>query len=113
MSRLKRLHYWCFAGCSKVVAGFACFFLSAVMHELAIGLPLRTVRGWAFGGMLFQLPLVYLTDALKDRLKNEQVGNIIFWLSFCVVGQPMCVLLYYHDWILTHSPQLLHPHFES
>ena len=36
-----------------------------------------------------------------------QVGNLIFWLSFCVVGQPMCALLYYHDWVLAHSPQLL------
>jgi len=43
------------------------------MHELAIGLPLHTLRGWAFAGMIFQLPLVYITDALKARLKNEQV----------------------------------------
>lgn len=26
-----------------------------------------------------------------------QVGNMIFWSFFCIFGQPMCVLLYYHD----------------
>lgn len=28
-----------------------------------------------------------------------QVGNMVFWCFFCIVGQPMCVLLYYHDMI--------------
>lgn len=26
-----------------------------------------------------------------------QVGNMMFWFIFCIFGQPMCVLLYYHD----------------
>lgn len=26
-----------------------------------------------------------------------QVGNMIFWFIFSILGQPMCVLLYYHD----------------
>ncbi|GKV13979.1 hypothetical protein SLEP1_g24924 [Rubroshorea leprosula] len=25
------------------------------------------------------------------------VGNMIFWFFFCILGQPTCVLLYYHD----------------
>jgi diacylglycerol O-acyltransferase-1 len=25
------------------------------------------------------------------------VGNMIFWFFFSILGQPMCVLLYYHD----------------
>ena len=28
---------------------------------------------------------------------RPQVGNMIFWFIFSVFGQPMCVLLYYHD----------------
>lgn len=30
-------------------------------------------------------------------IENWQVGNMIFWFFFCILGQPMCVLLYYHD----------------
>ena len=26
------------------------------------------------------------------------MGNIIFWLSFCIVGQPMAVILYTIDY---------------
>lgn len=37
---------------------------------------------------LFPLPNHHLT---------WQVGNMIFWFFFSIVGQPMCVLLYYHD----------------
>ena len=29
---------------------------------------------------------------------SAQVGNVLFWFFFCIVGQPICVLLYYHDW---------------
>lgn len=24
-------------------------------------------------------------------------GNILFWATFCIVGQPMAVLLYFYD----------------
>uniref|UniRef100_A0A453SDB8 O-acyltransferase n=1 Tax=Aegilops tauschii subsp. strangulata TaxID=200361 RepID=A0A453SDB8_AEGTS len=29
--------------------------------------------------------------------EHNEVGNMIFWFFFSIVGQPMCVLLYYHD----------------
>lgn len=32
-----------------------------------------------------------------------QVGNWIFWVLFCVVGQPMSLLLYYRDYCSEHS----------
>lgn len=47
-----------------------------------------------------QVPLISLTEAIRKRLKSDSWGNIIFWLSFCVLGQPMCLILYYHDWLL-------------
>ena len=36
---------------------------------------------------------------VHDRMQffSWQVGNMIFWLFFSILGQPMCVLLYYHD----------------
>lgn len=30
-------------------------------------------------------------------IENWQVGNMIFWFFFSILGQPTCVLLYYHD----------------
>jgi len=54
----------------------------------------------SFGGMMGQIPLIMLTSALDHKLKNsqfKQIGNVVFWVSFCVFGQPLCILLYYFD----------------
>lgn len=52
------------AGLPKVVAMILVFVISALFHEVAIGVPCHMLRCWAFLGILLQLPLVYLT---KDR----------------------------------------------
>lgn len=44
-----------------------------------------------------------LTEQLRKKLGRDDVGNIVFWLSFCVVGQPCSLLLYAHDYIVTHK----------
>ena len=31
------------------------------------------------------------------RFDNAFVGNALFWCLFCVVGQPMGIILYYFD----------------
>lgn len=92
---------------NKALAGAVVFFVSGVLHEMAVGVPLRMWRYWAFGGMMAQLPMMFVTAFLKKRTQNEVVGNMFFWLSFCIVGQPICALLYYHDYLLEHSPQHL------
>ncbi|KAG8657056.1 hypothetical protein MANES_03G036000v8 [Manihot esculenta] len=60
----------------KGIALIIAFFVSAVFHEI---------------------PLVVITSYLQDKLRSPMVGNMIFWIMFCILGQPMCVLLYYHD----------------
>ncbi|KAH1147606.1 hypothetical protein GLYMA_15G171700v4 [Glycine max] len=46
---------------------------------------------------MFQVPLVLITNYLQNKYRNSMVGNMIFWFIFCILGQPMSVLLYYHD----------------
>lgn len=72
------------------------FFLSAVLHEVIIGIPTKIIQGWAFGGMVFQLPLILITGFWHKKKPESSLGNYFFWLSFCIVGQPMSVLLYYY-----------------
>ncbi|CAL1413986.1 unnamed protein product [Linum trigynum] len=81
----------------KGVAIFIAFFVSAAFHELCIAVPCHIFKLWAFLGIMFQIPLVWLTNVLQEKFKSSMVGNIIFWSMFCIFGQPMCVLLYYHD----------------
>eukprot|EP00271_Cylindrocystis_brebissonii_P019956 TRINITY_DN6383_c0_g1_i2.p1 TRINITY_DN6383_c0_g1~~TRINITY_DN6383_c0_g1_i2.p1 ORF type:complete len:336 (-),score=61.81 TRINITY_DN6383_c0_g1_i2:2021-3028(-) len=94
-------------GCSKQFSVFAVFFLSAVFHEILVGIPCHVVRLWAFLGIIFQIPLVVLTNFLLQKFKQPMVGNMLFWFFFCIVGQPICLLLYYHDvhLIMQHKQQ--------
>ncbi|KAL3332348.1 hypothetical protein AABB24_032769 [Solanum stoloniferum] len=84
-------------GIPKAIALLIAFLVSAVFHELCIAVPCRLFKFWAFIGIMFQVPLVILTNFLQNQFQSSMVGNMMFWCFFCILGQPMCVLLYYHD----------------
>ncbi|CAL5184753.1 unnamed protein product [Lathyrus oleraceus] len=84
-------------GIPKGASALIAFLVSAVFHELCIAVPCRMFKMWAFIGIMFQVPLVLITNYLQNKYRNSMVGNMIFWFIFCILGQPMCVLLYYHD----------------
>ena len=85
------------AGMPKLFAGVMVFFVSAVLHELAVGLPLRMLRAWSFAAIMAQVPLIHWTEYIKSKTKNNDIGNAIFWLTFCFLGQPLALILYFHD----------------
>ncbi|GKY96977.1 hypothetical protein MPSEU_000656600 [Mayamaea pseudoterrestris] len=83
---------------SRSASTFLVFFVSAVLHEILVSVPFHMIRPWSFIGMMMQVPLVAITKYLYRRYPGTSVGNLIFWLSFCVVGQPMAVFLYAVDY---------------
>ena len=102
------VHYWMVrhlyfpcvrAGFNKQQAAFVCFLFSAVFHEVLVSVPFHMVRIYAFAGMLGQMPLVFITKKFERAFGETYwwpvVGNVLFWVTFCVVGQPMSVLMYY------------------
>lgn len=51
--------------------------------------------------MMGQIPLVFLTEPLeKMRGPGTTIGNCIFWITFCLVGQPFGVLYYFYQFVL-------------
>jgi hypothetical protein len=48
------------------------------------------------------VPLISLSEALKKRLKSDVWGNVTFWISFCILGQPVSLLMYAHDYAFEH-----------
>jgi diacylglycerol O-acyltransferase 1 len=56
--------------------------------------------GVAFMGMMSQIPLILLTDPLRKVESHawKVFGNMVFWISFCLVGQPLAALLYFFAW---------------
>jgi diacylglycerol O-acyltransferase-1 len=51
-------------------------------------------------GMMFQIPLILLTDIFRKRegYWPKLMGNLTFWCTFCLVGQPVAALGYYFAW---------------
>jgi diacylglycerol O-acyltransferase-1 len=76
------------------------FFFSGVLHELLVGVPTHNIIGVAFFGMMIQIPLIALTDLIQKirGIDGKTAGNMIFWVSFCLVGQPLGALLYFFAW---------------
>ncbi|OJJ50515.1 hypothetical protein ASPZODRAFT_11380 [Penicilliopsis zonata CBS 506.65] len=87
-------------GWSPFAASTMVFLLSAILHEMLVGIPTHNLIGVAFAGMLLQLPLIMVTaplEKMNDPL-GKVLGNSIFWVSFCLVGQPLGALLYFFAW---------------
>jgi diacylglycerol O-acyltransferase-1 len=123
-------------GCPPALAQIAVFFLSGILHELLVGVPthnvigefvcrtcidaLLTISGVAFAGMMLQIPLIAVTDVIQKMkgIRGKVAGNMIFWISFCLVGQPLAALLYFFAWQAKYgsvSKQIQNPalHFLS
>jgi diacylglycerol O-acyltransferase 1 len=92
---------------SKSAAMFIVFFVSAVLHEVLVSVPFHIIRPWSFLGMMMQMPLVVLTKYLVRKNPGSSIGNVIFWLTFCVIGQPMAVLMYTADYQFAKHHALL------
>ena len=89
-------------GAPKWVATFTVFLFSAVLHEIIISVPFKKISGHAFFGMLFQAPLIYVTKVIDSTFGNAFIGNAFFWLVFCVIGQPVGIILMNYDLFSAH-----------
>jgi diacylglycerol O-acyltransferase-1 len=74
------------AGWSRSIAVFIVFLYSAVVHEVIISIPFRSISFHAFLGMMAQAPLVELTKKFNAIVNNALLGNCFFWMTFCIVG---------------------------
>ena len=81
------------------------YVFSGFLHELVVGVPTHNILGVAFFGMVIQLPLIAVTAPLTkmEGHTGKIIGNCIFWVSFCLVGQPLAALLYFFAWQSTNG----------
>ncbi|KAB8772375.1 hypothetical protein FH972_026664 [Carpinus fangiana] len=87
-------------GVSPPVAQICVFLFSGVLHEMLVGVPTHNIIGVAFIGMIAQIPLIVLTETslFKWLFNGPTAGNVLFWVSFVLVGQPLAALIYYFAW---------------
>lgn len=110
------VHRWCVRhlyvpvvelGYSKLTASSIVFFLSAFFHEYLVSVPLRTFKIWAFMGMMGQIPLSVIAKYVEKNY-GPRLGNVVVWASI-ILGQPLCIMMYYHDHVITNYNQTLTP----
>merc|ERR1712212_736510 len=70
------------------------------MGEYVISVPLQMFKAYAFLGMFSQIPLMRISTFAQERMGNRW-GNVIVWMSL-IIGQPLAVLMYYHDFVVQH-----------
>ncbi|CAH2066773.1 unnamed protein product, partial [Iphiclides podalirius] len=87
-------------GYGKSNASIVVFFISAFFHEYLVSVPLQMFRIWAFLGMMAQPPLSVISRLAEVKL-GPRWGNIIVWSSL-ILGQPLAIMMYYHDYALAH-----------
>lgn len=94
-------------GFSTFQSSLSVFFVSAVLHEVMVGIPTHNVLGFAFFSMMLQVPLILVTAPLERmRGPGSTIGNMVFWLAF-FLGQPLGVLVYYYAWNVKYNPGAL------
>lgn len=76
---------------NKTQATLMTFFLSSVVHELAMYVLFQKLRFYLFFLQMAQIPLVQLGNSrfLKDK---KILGNAIFWIGICTGPSLMCTL---------------------
>lgn len=90
-------------GYSPFFSSFVIFGLSALGHEYLVAVSTHLTLGWALGAMLTQVPLIVFTRWYLSIFPKSSFGNYFFWITFCILGMPMCVLFYYRAWIQRYS----------
>ncbi|SCU87887.1 LAMI_0D07888g1_1 [Lachancea mirantina] len=76
---------------SKIQATLMTFFLSSIVHELAMYVLFKNLRFYLFFLQMGQLPLVQLSNS-KFLRKKKILGNVIFWIGICTGPSLMCTL---------------------
>lgn len=83
-----------FWGYSRLAATVAVFTVSALLHEILVGGMCGVLTCWAFLGIMSQIPAIAVMDVFKKYLEKSQMGNVIFWVSLCILGMPTGVMIY-------------------
>jgi diacylglycerol O-acyltransferase-1 len=97
-------HVYCVAvrrGIPSTVAKLIVFFISALLHEVLVSLPCKMIGVYAFIGMMLQLPSIVISQKLYKKLANPVIGNVMFWCTLPLLGQPLLIMLYWYQYYCT------------
>jgi diacylglycerol O-acyltransferase 1 len=70
------------------------FVFSAIFHEYFVAGIFGKITMTGFNGMMVQLPVIMIQEKYK-KLITPEVGNAFFWVFFCMIGQPVGLVMLY------------------
>jgi diacylglycerol O-acyltransferase-1 len=95
-----------------MTCGAVVFFVSAVFHEYVISGALGYLNYWAFVAMFANFPISLIQEFMKKKVKfidsQSQLLNVVFWITFCFLGQPLCCLLYFYNYYKENELNIPH-----
>jgi len=90
-------------GVDRTVAMLIVFLFSAFLHEYIIAFASGIYNFMAFFAMIGNVPIILFQGKFRKYLKDSQINNYIFWITFCFIGQPLSVLVYYYQYCDKHN----------
>lgn len=85
----------------KILCGAFVFFISAVFHEYIISGALGKVHYSAFIAMFANFPASIFQEFMKKNKLLDSTStalNVMFWITFCILGQPLCIVIYLYSY---------------
>ena len=88
-----------YRGVPRDLANTIIFFVSAGAHEYWVSLSLGRLGWFVFFSFNMQYFYILAENFMikKFHLQNSNIGNINFWINFCVLAQPIMTVIYYLD----------------
>lgn len=62
-------------------------------------------------GMMGQIPLSFISRFMEVKV-GPRWGNVVVWASL-IIGQPLCIMIYYHDYVIQHYGESLLKDYDS
>lgn len=84
---------------NRTSATAATFLVSAILHEFIFIVSFKTVRPFMFFGILFQVPLIRLSQTAV--ISGHRRGNLLVWLNL-FMGHPLIELFYFRTFFQAH-----------
>ncbi|GJQ11306.1 hypothetical protein GpartN1_g3097.t1 [Galdieria partita] len=84
---------------NRTSATAATFLMSAILHEFIFIVSFKTIRPFMFFGILFQVPLIRLSQTAS--VSGHRRGNLLVWLNL-FMGHPLIELFYFRSFFQVH-----------
>ena len=96
---------------NRIICAVAVWVVSAFFHEYIISGALGEVHYSAFFAMMANFPISVIQGILKHAKILDDTDstalNVMFWVSFCFLGQPLCIVLYFYSYSKNHPEFLI------